>query len=480
MNLVQKTRSGVRWTTISASIGATTQLLLMSVLARFLGKKDFGLIAIALFIINFSQLFIDIGISNAIIHKQDVSQKQLSSLYWSNVILGILLFGILFTISPLIAVFYKEPMLTNVIRSVGITFLIQPFGMQFATLLRKELHFKELAIRNIISRTIGLVTGISLGYFGFGVYALVYSTIVMSAIDMLLLTILGRRIHSPSFHLKISEIRPFLSFGMYQMGEKAINYINSDLDTLIIGKFLGVDALGIYSMAKNFVLKPFQVINPILTRVAFPVMAKVQDNIQKLKNIYLKMQNVLAFVNFPVFIFMFFYAEAVVLLIFGSKWLDAALPLRILSLYAMIRSTMNPIGSLQLARGRADQGFYWNLIQSGILFFTVYLGSRWGIIGVCITLAAVQVLLFVISWKAMVYPLCGASFLEFSRVFWEPLYISFLPAIIIFPFFHLFFQVSTFVEATIILSLYVMLLTIAHVFIKKSFLKEAKLLMLNR
>lgn len=357
MSLANKARTGVKWTTVSAITGAVSQLVLLAVLARFLEKKDFGVMAIAIFVINFSQLFIDIGISNAIIHKQNVTHKQLSSLYWSNIVLGFILFGLIFVSAPLISNFYKEPLLKNVIRCVGIIFLIQPFGMQFSTLLRKELHFKELAIRNIISKAVGLAAGIIFGFYGYGVYALVYSTIIMSSLDMLLLVILGRKIHSPSFYFKLKEIKPFFSFGMFQMGEKIINYINSDIDTLVIGKFLGVDVLGIYNIAKNFVLKPFQVINPILTRVAFPVMAKVQDNIPKLKSIYLKMQNVLAFINFAVFLFMFFYAEAVVLLIFGNRWLDAVVPLRILSLYAMLRSTMNPIGSLQLAREELIRDF---------------------------------------------------------------------------------------------------------------------------
>lgn len=480
MSLANKARTGVKWTTVSAITGAVSQLVLLAVLARFLEKKDFGVMAIAVFVINFSQLFIDIGISNAIIHKQNVTHKQLSSLYWSNIVLGFILFGLIFVSAPLISSFYKEPLLKNVIRSVGIIFLIQPFGMQFSTLLRKELHFKELAIRNIISKAVGLAAGIIFGFYGYGVYALVYSTIIMSSLDMLLLVILGRKIHSPSFYFKLKEIKPFFSFGMFQMGEKIINYINSDIDTLVIGKFLGVDVLGIYNIAKNFVLKPFQVINPILTRVAFPVMAKVQDNIPKLKSIYLKMQNVLAFINFAVFLFMFFYAEAVVLLIFGNRWLDAVVPLRILSLYAMLRSTMNPIGSLQLARGRADQGFYWNLIQSVILIISVYLGSFGGILGVCYTLLAIQAILFVISWKAMVNPLCGASFREFIAVFVEPFYLSLIPAFVLFPFFHFLFPVYNLSSAIIVLLLYVLLLVLTHLTINKTFILEMKRLFLNR
>ncbi|MCC6289111.1 MAG: oligosaccharide flippase family protein [Chitinophagaceae bacterium] len=200
MSLAVKAKAGVKWTTISAIVGALSQLLLTVILARFLGKKDFGLMAIAIFVINFSQLFIDLGISNAIIYNQNVDKKQLSTLYWMNIILGVFLFCIILIISPYVAVFYKEPELKNIINLIGITFLIQPFGMQFSTLLRKELHFKEVAIRNIISKVAGLLLGFAFGYYGFGVYALVYSTILTSLFDTIMFVIMGRKIHSPSFY----------------------------------------------------------------------------------------------------------------------------------------------------------------------------------------------------------------------------------------------------------------------------------------
>lgn len=474
MSLTVKARTGVKWTTAAAIVGAITQLLLTSVLAHFLRKKDFGLMAIALFVINFSQLFIDIGISNAIIYKKDVSHNQLSSLYWLNIILGILVFALLFIIAPAAAAFYKEPDLKNVINWVGVTFLIQPFGMQFSTLLRKELRFKEIAIRSIVSKTAGLFVGILLGYYGYGVYALVYSNIAMAIIDTVTLIILGRHVHTPSFFFSYKEIKPFFSFGLFQMGEKFINYINSDIDSMIVGKTLGIDILGIYNIAKSFVLKPFQVVNPILTKVAFPVMAKVQEDITKLKHIYLKMQNVLAFLNFPVFFFMFFYSEAVVLMVFGNKWLDAVTPLRILSIYAMVRSTMNPIGSLQLARGRADQGFYWNLTQCFILIITVFAGSRWGMLGICYTLLFIQSVLFVFSWKVMVKTLCGATFLEFCSSFWEPLYLSIIPAVFLFPFLYFFFPIHSFISSVAVLAGYVIVLLFIHLTVNRKFIKEVK------
>ncbi|MFT3750085.1 MAG: MOP flippase family protein [Agriterribacter sp.] len=480
MSLTVKAKAGVKWTTISAIIGALSQLLLTVILARFLDKKDFGLMAIAIFVINFSQLFIDLGISNAIIFNQNVDKKQLSTLYWMNIILGIFLFCIILIISPFVAVFYKEPQLKNIINLIGITFLIQPLGMQFSTLLRKELHFKEIAIRNIISKIIGLIMGFVFGYYGLGVYALVYSTIFTSLFDTVMFIILGRKLHTPSFYFNFREIKPFFSFGLYQMGEKFIDYFNSDVDSIIVGKLLGIEALGIYNIAKSFVLKPFQVVNPILTKVAFPIMAKVQNEIPKLKFIYLKMQNVLAFINFPVFLFMFFFAESVILLVFGQKWIEAAMPLRILSIYSMIRSTMNPIGSLQLARGKADQGFFWTLAQTFILSIPVYFGSKGGLTGVCYTLLIVQVFLFLIGWKVMVNYLCGASFSEFLSSFRMPLILSIIPAAILFPVSYYFIPSGTFNFSLLNLSIYLIILLIVHLLINRNFLKESSMLFLSK
>lgn len=472
MSLSQQAKNGVKWTIVSSVSGAVFQLLQMSILAHYLEKKAFGIMAIALFVINFSQLFIDMGISNAIIYRQDVNHKQLSTLYWLNLIIGLLFFSLLFVVAPFVSTFYNEPLLKNIIIWIGISFLIQPFGMQFSVLLRKELLFKELAIRDIVSKFCGFLVGIVLAYLGFGIYSLVFSNLVFIVIDTIMLLIIGLKIHRPSFYFRISEIKIFLSFGIFQMGEKTLNYVNDQIDSLIIGKLLGVNVLGNYNVSKNFTLKPYQAVNPVLTKVAFPVMAKVQDDISKLKYIYLKIERLLATVNFPVYFCMAFFANNVVHLVFGKNWDEAIQPLRILAIYSLIRSTMNPIGSLQLARGKAGQGFYWNLFQFFLVPIFVFVGSRYNIIGVCYSLVLAQFCFFLIAWRIMVKELCKATFTEYCSVFVMPIIVGLIPVVILFPTTYYFnFNNSTLLSLALLIS-YFVLVGIVNLAINKNYIVE--------
>jgi O-antigen/teichoic acid export membrane protein len=431
VDLKGKASAGVKWTSVAALVSAMSQLLLVIVLARFLDKSDFGVMALALFVINFSQLFIDMGVSNAIIHHGEVNKNQLSSLYWLNVFTGVLIFLSLLLLSPCIATFYEEPKLQSVINLVALTFLIQPFGMQFSVLLQKNLQFKSIAIRDILSKIIGFFVGAIFAYLEYGVYSLVFSTIASALINTIAVLIIGLPFYKPSFHFRYSDVKPFLSFGFFQMGEKMANFFNSQVDSVIIGKFLGVGSLGVYNVAKNLVMRPTQIINPVVTKVAFPVMSRVKDDISKLRKIYIKVIGFLSYINFPIFLFLAFFSEHIVTTLFGNQWLEAIPVLRVLALYFLIRSTGNPLGALQLARGRADWGFYWNIILLIFIPLSIFIGSRWGIIGVCYAFLLVQILLFIPAWYYMVRPLCEVSFYHYLNAFCRPFITSLIPVLIL-------------------------------------------------
>ena len=200
------------------------------------------------------------------------------------------------------------------------------------------------------------------------------------------------------------------------MGERTINYFNSQFDTILIGKLLGVESLGVYTIAKELIMRPAMIINPILTRVAFPTMSKIQDDIPRLKNIYIRMINFVASINFPIYVAIITLAPELVRLLFGHKW-DEAIPIiQILSIFGAIRSTGNPIGSLILARGRANLGFWWNF---GLFFYvplSIFIYSQWGLMGIAWGLVANMIILQLPGYYVLVKPLSGAGLKEY---FWQ-------------------------------------------------------------
>lgn len=431
MSLKQKAVSGVKWTTFSSVIVAILQIVQLVILARLLEPTVFGLMAITSVVIGFAQAFLDMGISNAIIHKQEVSHTQLSSLYWLNVLSGIVLFLIVSLCAPVVALFYQEAELTNIIILVAMTFLIQPFGQQFIVLWQKELKFNDIAKVDILTKLVALIVSIVFAYYNYGVYALVYGVLAGTILQTLVFVYKGLREYTISFVFRLSDVREFLSFGLYQMAEKTLNYFNSQIDTLLIGKLLGVETLGVYNIAKQIIMKPIQIINPIVSKVTFPVMAKIQNDTDRLKEIYLKAINLLSSINFPIYLFMLITAPQLVPLMFGEQWVDAVIILQILSIYGALRSIGNPVGSLLLAKGRADWGFYWNL---GLFFYVpivIYLFSRAGIETLSWGMVGIMVSLITPMWYLLVRPLVQAKFWEFHKQIATPAFISMLIGVVI-------------------------------------------------
>jgi len=404
----------------------------LSILTHLLSPRDYGLMAIVMVVIGFTRLFADVGVSNAIIHKQDSTHQQLSTLYWLNIFSGITLFFLIVGISPLIAWFYDEPTLVGLLIVLSTTFIVGAFGTQFRVLLQKDLQFKLLTKIEIFAAIGAFTIAVMTALYGAGVYSLVLGALASTFFSTIALLIVGLKKYRPSLVFQINLIRSYIKFGFFQMGENSITYFNSQFDVILIGKLLGVEALGVYSIAKNISMRPAQVINPIVTRVSFPIMAKVQSEIHQLKKIYLTAVNAISSVNFPIYVTIALLAEPLVLTLFGNQWEKSIPLLRILSIYGAVRSTGNPVGSLQLARGRADLGFYWNLGLFMVIPLAIFIGSNWGTEGVAYSLLILMLMLFVPNWWLMVRPLCQAGFIEYFKAISVPAIHSLIAGVVAF------------------------------------------------
>ena len=206
----------------------------------------------------------DLGIGMAIIQEKNVSHKQLSTLYWINIFLGVFVFIILMVSSPFIADFYAEPDLTTLLRLVSLIFLVSPLGAQFNILFQKNLVFSLPVKIDFISNLISFVTAISLAFYGFGVYSLVYARLVRITLSNIITIYFGLKIHKPGLEFDIKSVRSMLSFGTFQMGERYFHLLAGNVDKLLIGKLLGSEQLGYYNIAHNLVVIPMQMVNPIV------------------------------------------------------------------------------------------------------------------------------------------------------------------------------------------------------------------------
>lgn len=417
MDIRSKAIKGVTWTSLSTIVSAGAQLIQLAVLARFLEPELFGLLSIITMVIGFSQMFADLGISSAIIHKQNTSNSQLSTLYWLNIITSIGIYLLILLLSTPIAVFYNNPELSYLIPLTSTTIIIQAFGKQFSVLFQKEMEFNKIAKIEITGAILGLALAIVLAYYGMGIYALIYPLIATTTVKTVLFFNFGRTIHTPQFTFKLNEVKEFIRFGFFQMGSGIINYFNSQFDIMIIGKVFGSEILGLYSISKQFIMRPSQAFNPIVVKVAFPAMAKLQGNTERLKEIYLKTIHYVSMLNFPIYIAIIVMAPQIVHIFLGENWSDAIPLFRVLSLYALLRSTGNPVGALVLAKGKPQYEFYWNLALFIYMPIWILISTKFDILGVTWGLVLLMLIGMIPNWHFLVKKLSNAGFVEyFSKI----------------------------------------------------------------
>lgn len=412
MSIKKQAVTGVKWTTVGTITVAVLGILKYAILSRIISKEDFGLMALAMLVFGFVKIFGDMGLTTAILHKQGISRKEYASLYWLNFLVSIGLYGLLYVVAPLVSQFYDNPILTELIRVMGLGLVAFGFGNQFKIMEEKHLLFDKISIIEIISSVCSLVLAVVLGLNGLGVFSLVYSLLFQFAFSNLGFLVLGLAKYGLLFHFSYSETKPFLGIGSYQLGSMAVNFFNREMDVVLIGKLFPEEILGSYSLAKILVFRPMMVLNPILSRVAAPALALFQSKKEELKRAYLKLLNLIATANIVVYLGIIIFADLIVKILYPD-YESIVVLVRILSVYMLFRAIGNPMGSLIVATGKTHLGLMWNLISLIVLPIFIYIGSRFGIIGTTVSMLIAMLVLFIPSWRFMVYRMTGASLGEF-------------------------------------------------------------------
>ena len=425
MSLKAQSFNSIRWTSVASVSRTLLQVLQLAILARFLAPQDFGLIAITLSIVTILGLFSDLGLGKAIIHHPEITRRQLSGIYWLNVGAAFILTFITLCAAPLIAWLYDEYRLVHVLAVISLVFPLNAVGYQFRVLAEKNLHFSSLAMVEISANICGFFFAVGVALAGGGVWAIVTGMLVVATCASVFSwwrLSFGWR---PQWKFKFSECRPFLRFGGYSMAETLVSTVRMQTDVFIGGMMFGAGSLGLYSLPRDLSLRIALTINPIVTRVGFPVMAKVQEDTTKLKSIYLQVLRMTASINFPIYVAFALFSQEIVVLLLGERWQGSATYLTIFSVFGLIRSIGNPVGSLLYAVGQAQRAFWWNLVLLFILpplfFLGAYLG---GLVGLALAVLAAQMAIFVPAWWFLVRPVCDAGFSEYFLQLVPPLLIA--------------------------------------------------------
>lgn len=422
MSNKQKAMNGGKWITISTVISTVFQFVQVAVLARLLAPADFGVVGVSNLIIGFFGVFANLGFSNSIIYKQENDRTVLSTLYWLNMLVGVFIFVVIQFTAPAIVSFYSEPKLERVLQLSSGYFLIVYVGQLYMFLLEKELRFKSVATIDITGTIVGTITTVVLAYNGFEELSLIIGQLVSQTIKSSLQIILGRPLFKPAFRFAISKVQEHLRFGVFNLGDGILGFVQSNADNFFIGSILGVKMLGYYTLAYQLAVFPIIRLNPIILQVAYPILAKMQDDNEGLKRAYLKILDVLAFCNLPLLAGLFITAESVVPLIYGPNWSETTHLIQIFVFVGLFSCLGHPLFTLAFTKGKPNLLFYLNLATLVVKIPLVYImGHAYGITGIALSFVLVTVFNLVLNFWVVHY-LVGDFLSLFLKNFIQPLF----------------------------------------------------------
>ncbi|MFD2933950.1 MOP flippase family protein [Spirosoma flavum] len=421
MNNTKKAMNGGKWITISTIISTLFQFLQVAVLARLLDPLAFGIVSISNVIIAFFQIFSNLGFSNSIIYKQENDRNVLSTLYYLNLIVGLVIFIAIHISTPSIISFYHEPKLAGVLNLSSYYFVIAYFGQLYMFLLEKELRFKSVAMLDIAGTVIGSGVTIALAYSGYRELSMIIGSLVMQTVKSALQITFGLSLFRPSWSFNLNKVKEHLRFGLFNMGDGFLGFIQFNADNIFIGGMLGIKILGYYTIAYQLAIFPITKLNPIILQVAYPILAKMKDNTADLKKSYLKILDFISYCNLPLLAGLFITADSVVPLIYGPGWEKTIDLIHIFVFVGIFTCLSHPLFTLVFTKGKPSLLFYLNLGTLLVKVPLVYLfGNYWGVTGIAMAFL-ITTLLNMIANFAIAHSLIGDFVENFLRDIVKPI-----------------------------------------------------------
>jgi len=347
------------------------------VLARLLTPHEFGLIGMITIFIAISTSFINSGFGNALIQKQNCTQKDYSTVFYFNLLMGVIFFLILFFSAPAISRFFNEPQLIHLIQVLGIVLIIDALTIIQRTILTKRIDFKLQTKVSIISSILSGILGLTMALKGFGVWSLVVKQISQQTVNSVLLWTWNR--WRPLFVFNVDSFRQLFSFGYKLLISGLIDTLYRNIYYLIIGKYFSAQELGYFTRADQFQSLPSSNVQNVISRVSYPVLSSIQDDIPRLREAYKKLIRSTMLITFILMMGMAAVARPMILSLIGDKWESSIIYLQMLCFVGMFY----PLHALNLnmlqVQGRSDLFLRLEIIKKLLAVPIILIGIIWGI-----------------------------------------------------------------------------------------------------
>jgi O-antigen/teichoic acid export membrane protein len=400
-----------------------TNLVVMGVLARYIPKSDFGVVAICTVVVSLFSVLVSFGIGEFVVtHKTENQESSDNQAFTLNILLGFFLFIVLLFFFYGFADYFKEQKIREIGIIMSFTFFAESMVIVPKAILRRELKYDVIVFYLSVFGTLISLLKLVLVFSNFGVHSLIIPPAILSF--LLALTIIAKTKLKVQSKLDLSIMRDLFKISFPTLGSNVLTFFVNEGDSIIVGKFLGLDSLGLYSLAFN-VSNIFQNnFLPIITDISLPAFSMFSGNIVKLRMNYFRMVRILSLFSVLILSLMITHAEFIIITLYGLAWKSAIVPLQILLVFTIFRSISSPTSGLFYATGNAHKAFLISLVFTPVFLSSVYFGSFYGVIGVCIGVTISRVL-GAISTLNLSLKLVNSDMLELAKLLYPVFIISF-------------------------------------------------------
>ena len=393
--LSQRAARGTATTLAAQLVRFALQFGSVLVLARLLVPADFGLVAMVTAVIGIAEIFRDFGLSAAAIQAPELSRAQRANLFWANTGLGVACALVAVALTPVIVALYDEPRLGSVVPALAGVFVLSGLNSQYRASLTRDMRFGVLAVSDVVAQAVGAAVAIGLAWAGAGLWALVAQQLVV-ALASLVVNVANAR-WLPGRPVRGAPIRGFMRYGSGFLGAQALMYATSNVDAVVVGAAWGKVEIGFYSRAYQLLMVPLNQINAPLTRVALPVLSRIQQDTQRLAHYVGRAQLVVCYVTTLLLAVAAALAEPHVRVLFGAGWDGVAPIFAVLAIGGIFRAAASVAYWTYLARALTGAMFRLQLWARPLMVAIIVAGTPWGGIGVATGVAVAYAGYWVVS-----------------------------------------------------------------------------------
>jgi PST family polysaccharide transporter len=395
--LRQRTVAGLGWSAAQQGLQQVLRFIFLLLLTRLLTPDDFGQVGMVLVFSGLAQMFCDMGLGAALVQRKDLRREHIDAVFWANLAAGALLTALFVVLAGPIASFYRLPELRLLALAISAGFLAAALRVVPYSLALRAMDFRKLALVETAAVLLSGGVAVWMALNGFGVWSLVAQLLLQSFAGTVLLWASGH--WRPAFAFDFSALRELFGFSFNLLGFGLLDHVVTRSSHLLIGRFIGSAALGVYSRADQLMLLPVIQMAAVISRVMFPALSAIQDQVARVRQIYLRAIRTISLVTFPLMLGLMVTAKPFVLVILGEQWAETIPLLMIFCLSGLLMPVGATVGWIYTSQGRTDTMMRWGLVAGAVRLAAILIGLRWGIVGVAAAwVASGYLVLWYPSW----------------------------------------------------------------------------------